>query len=281
VGLRLRVIHTALVAGAFLGEPAALEGQTPAGSRDVILATTTSFRDTGLLDSLLPLFERATGYHVQPVAVGSGQALKMGERADADVLLVHSPAAEVEFMRAGFGSRRQVVAWNYFTMVGPAGDPARVREASSSAEALRRVAASGFGFVSRGDSSGTHLRELALWAEVGGRPVWPGYVETGQGMAMTLLVADERQAYTLTDRATLAAFRQRLGLVPLRSPEPSLLNVYHVIEVAPAGRVRVNPLGARAFADWITSPAVQDRIARFGPAGEALFVAARGREPSL
>lgn len=275
----LGVILAALAAGTSLGKAAALHGQSPTGGRDVILATTTSFRDTGLLDSLLPSFERETGYRVQAVAVGSGQALKMGERADADVLLVHSPSAESEFMRAGFGARRQVVAWNYFTLVGPAGDPAGIRQASSAAEALRRVAWSGSGFVSRGDSSGTHVRELALWAAVGGRPAWPGYVETGQGMAMTLVVADERRAYAITDRATLAAFRRRVDLVPFRGPEPSLLNVYHVIEVALAGRVRGNPVGARAFADWITSPAVQDRIARFGPAGETLFVAARGREP--
>jgi len=276
---RLGPIIAALAAGTFLGTATAVNGQEPPRSRDVILATTTSFRDTGLLDSLLPSFERETGYRVQAVAVGSGQALKMGERADADVLLVHSPSAELDFMRAGFGSRRQVVAWNYFTVVGPAGDPAGIRQASSAAESLRRIARSGSGFVSRGDSSGTHVRELALWAAAGGRPAWPGYVETGQGMAMTLLVADERRAYTITDRATLAAFRHRADLVPLRGPEPSLLNVYHVIEVALAGRARGNPAGARAFADWITSTAVQDRIARFGPAGETLFVAARGREP--
>jgi tungstate transport system substrate-binding protein len=276
---RLAAIIAAVAAGTSLGHPAALHGQAPAGGREVILATTTSFRDTGLLDSLLPSFERETGYRVRSVAVGSGQALKMGERADADVLLVHSPSAEMEFMRAGFGSRRQVVAWNYFTLVGPPDDPALISSASSAAEALHRIASSGAGFASRGDSSGTHVRELALWAAAGGRPAWPGYLETGQGMAMTLVVADERRAYTITDRATLAAFRQRIDLVPFRGPEPSLLNVYHVIEVAPAGRARGNPVGARAFADWITSPAVQDRIARFGPAGETLFVAARGREP--
>lgn len=276
---RLAAILAAVAAGTSLGHPAVLRGQAPAGGREVILATTTSFRDTGLLDSLLPSFERETGYRVRSVAVGSGQALRMGERADADVLLVHAPAAELEFMRAGFGSRRQVVAWNYFTLVGPPGDPARISPASSAAEALHRIASSGSGFVSRGDSSGTHLRELALWAAAGGRPAWPGYLETGQGMAMTLVVADERRAYAITDRATLAAFRQRIDLVPFRGPEPSLLNVYHVIEVAPQGRARGNPVGARAFADWVTSPAVQDRIARFGPAGETLFVAARGREP--
>lgn len=276
--LRLVVIGTAAW-GALLA-PARLAGQQPTGGRDVILATTTSFRDTGLLDSLLPAFERETGYRLQAIAVGSGQALRMGERGDADVLLVHSPAAEMAFVRAGSGTRRRIVAWNYFAVVGPRGDPARVAEAPSAADALRRIAAAGAGFISRGDSSGTHVREVALWAEAGGRPGWADYVETGQGMAMTLLVADERGAYTLTDRATLAAFRHRIALVPLRPPEPSLLNVYHVIEVSPTGRPRVNAIGARAFADWITSPAVQERIASFGPAGDPPFVAARGREPA-
>ncbi|MEK7668699.1 MAG: substrate-binding domain-containing protein [Gemmatimonadota bacterium] len=277
--LRLVVIGTAAAWVALLA-PARLAGQQPTGGRDVILATTSSFRDTGLLDSLLPAFERETGYRLLAIAVGSGQALRMGERGDADVLLVHSPAAEMAFLRAGSGTRRQVVAWNYFAIVGPRGDPARVAEAPSAADALRRIAAAASGFVSRGDSSGTHVREMALWVEAGGRPRWAGYVETGQGMAMTLLVADERGAYTLTDRATLAAFRHRVALVPLRPPEPALLNVYHVIEVSPTGRPRVNAIGARAFADWITSPAVQERIASFGPAGDPPFVAARGREPS-
>ena len=262
---------------AWPADDAAAQRRQPAS--DVILATTTSFRDTGLLDSLLPEFERATGFRVRAVAVGSGQALRMGERGDADVLLVHSPSAEEAFMRSGAGLRRQVVAYNFFALVGPAGDPARVAAAPTAAAAVQAIGVARLPFISRGDSSGTHVRELALWTQGGGRPSWPGYEETGQGMAATLLVADERRAYTLTDRATLASLARRIELTVLRPPEAALLNVYHVIEVAPAGRPRVNPLGARAFADWITSPAVQDRIARFGPAGEALFVAARGREP--
>lgn len=278
MSLRLVVIGTAAAVAVFA--PATLAGQQRSGGRDVILATTTSLRDTGLLDSLLPAFERETGYRLQAIAVGSGQALRMGERGDADVLLVHSPAAELAFVRAGSGARRRIVAWNYFAIVGPRGDPARVAEAPSAADAVRRIAAAACGFVSRGDSSGTHVREMALWADAGGRRRWAGYVETGQGMAMTLLVADERGAYTLTDRATLAAFRERIDLVPLRAPEPSLLNAYHVIEVNPTGRPRVNAIGGRAFADWITSPGVQERIASFGPAGDPPFVAARGREPA-
>ncbi len=245
-----------------------------------MLATTTSLQDTGLLDSLLPAFERATGYHVRAVAVGSGQALQLGARGDADVVLAHSPAAEADFMRAGSGVARRVVAWNWFVLVGPRSDPAGVGGAATAAEALRRVAASGATFVSRGDSSGTHMRELALWRAAGGLTRWPGYLETGQGMGMTLLVADERRGYTLSDAATLTAFRDRVDLVALRRREPALMNVYHVIEVNPAGRARVNAAGAHAFAEWITSPRGQDFIDGYRRGGEALFVAARGHEPA-
>ncbi len=238
-------------------------GQRTQTSRDVVLATTTSLQDTGLLDSLLPIFERESGYHVRAVAVGSGQALKLGERGDADVVLVHSPAAELDFMRAGFGVSRRVVAWNFFVLAGPADDPAGVREAPSAPDALRRIAAAGLTFVSRGDSSGTHQRELALWRQGGGRPRWGRYLETGQGMGMTLLVADERRGYTLSDAATLTAFRDRVGLVALRGEEPALRNVYHVIEIQPEGRPRMNVAGGHAFAEWITSPRGQELIASF------------------
>lgn len=258
-------------------------GSAQAPSRGVVLlATTTSLYDTGLLDSLGPAFERETGYHLRVVAVGSGQALRMGERGDADVLLVHSPAAERAFVQAGNAGRRLVVASNYFTIVGPPADPAGVRAAPSAAAALRRIAESRGVFVSRGDSSGTHQRELQLWRDEGGRPDWPGYLESGQGMSITLLIADERRGYTLTDRATYGSLRSRVSLVPMREREPALLNVYHVIEVSSAGRPRVNTAGARAFADWIVAPATQDRIASFGASrfGQPLFIPARGREPS-
>lgn len=255
--------------------------QATHGSRDVILATTTSLQDTGLLDSLLPTFARATGYHVRAVAVGSGQALKLGKRGDADVILAHAPEAEAAFMRAGAGLSRRIVAWNYFVLAGPREDPAGVAGAATAPEALRRIAAARLRFISRGDSSGTHQRELALWRAAGGRPAWHGYAETGQGMGMTLMVADERRGYTLSDAATLAAFRDRVELVALRGEEPALLNVYHVIEVNPAGRPRVNTAGAHAFAVWITSPRGQDVIAGFRRSAgrQPLFVAARGREP--
>ena len=281
--IRFRPVRYALsailVAGA-VAAPLAAQAPRPA-SREVLLATTTSLYDTGLLDSISPIFERASGYHLRIVAVGSGQALKMGERGDADVVFAHSPAAEAAFMAAGHGTRRQVVATNYFTIVGPPSDPARVGGAASVSDALRRIVATSSVFVSRGDSSGTHVRELALWSSAGVRPDFRGYLETGQGQSATLLVADERRGYALTDRSTYGALRRRLDLIPLREREPALLNVYHVIEVNPSGRPRVNTAGARAFADFMVSPATQDLLESFGRSrfGEALFVPARGVEP--
>jgi tungstate transport system substrate-binding protein len=258
-----------------------LAAQAVPASHDVILATTTSVFDTGLLDSLLPIFERQSGYRVRVIAVGSGQALAMGRRGDADVVLVHSPAAEHAFMAAGHGTRRRVVASNYFTIIGPADDPARVRAAPTAEEALRRVAAAREPFASRGDSSGTHARELALWAKGGGRPPWPGYIETGQGMAATLLIANERRAYALADRATLGFLRARLDLVALRENEPDLMNVYHVIELSPDGKPRLNVEGARAFADFMVSTEAQRFLAHFGEsrAGEPMFIPAWGKDP--
>lgn len=261
--------------------PAALRAQATA-SRDVLLATTTSMQETGVLDTLVPLFERASGYHLRYVAVGSGQALRMGERGDADAVLAHAPAAEEAFMAAGNGLRRLVIATNYFTIAGPPWDPAHVRGAASASDALRRIAAASAVFVSRGDSSGTHQRELALWRSAGGRPQWSRYFETGQGMTATLLVADERRGYVLTDVSTFGTLRTRLDLVPLREQGPDLLNVYHIIEVNPAGRPRVNAAGARALADFLTSPQVQDLLQDYGSArfGKPLFVPARGVEPT-
>jgi tungstate transport system substrate-binding protein len=271
-------ISALLAALALAGVPA--DAQAPPGSRGVVvLATTTSLAETGLLDTLTPLFRRATGWELRAVAVGSGQALRMGERGDADVMLAHSPAAEEAFMAAGCGTRRRAVATNRFTIVGPPADPAAVRSAGTAADALARIAAGHAVFVSRGDSSGTHQRELSLWRAAAGLSRWPGYLETGQGMSVTLLVASERQGYALTDLATYGALRTRLRLVPLRTLEPALLNVYHVIEVNPAGRARVNAQGGRAFADFLVSAEVQDLLATLGQdrAGAPWFVPAVSR----
>src|SRR5512137_673726 len=202
-------------------------------SKELLLVSTTTTQDTGLLDVLLPAFSKKTGYDVQLVAVGSGQALKMGEQGDADVILLHSPAAEKEFVANGFGIDRRLVMHNDFVIVGPSADPAGIR-GRSPAEALKRVYTSGATFISRGDESGTHIKELALWEKAGLDPSGQDWhLETGQGQGATLLVASEKSAYTLVDRGTYLAYQQNLDLDILVEGDPFLLNVYHVITVNP------------------------------------------------
>jgi tungstate transport system substrate-binding protein len=281
--MTLRLIRC-LIAGSLClaaGASSPARAQVAPPSHDLVLAAGTTLYDSGLLDSLVPLFERQSGYHVRVVSCGTGQCLRLGEAGDADVLITHAPPAESAFARAGHVARRLVVAWNYFTIAGPPGDPAGVRRAAGAAAALQAIARARSAFISRGDSSGTHLRELALWRAAGGRPAWPAYLESGQGVAATIRLADERHAYILCDRATLRTLGDAVDLVPLRQPEPGLLNVYHVLELTSTGRPRLNVAGARAFADWLLSPPVQDLIARFGVSRfhEPLFTAARGVEP--
>jgi tungstate transport system substrate-binding protein len=248
----------------------------PSVERSLILATTTSTQDSGLLDELLPAFTEATGWTVKPVAVGSGQAIEMGRRGEADVLLVHSPAAEEEYVAEGTAGRRLLVMHNDFVLLGPADDPAGIRGASA-ADAMQRIAAAGALFVSRGDDSGTHARERSLWEKAGVAPGAPWYQETGQGMGATLRVAAEKAGYTLSDRATYLS--QSGGLALLVEGDPGLLNVYHVIEVTQRAGERVQPEAAAAFADWITGPDAQQRIGEFGIAeyGQPLFVPDAGK----
>jgi tungstate transport system substrate-binding protein len=239
----------------------------------VILATTTSTQDSGLLDELLPLFEKATGFQVKTIAVGSGQALALGKRGEADVLLVHSPEAEQALMAEGSGVHRRIVMHNDFILVGPATDPAAIKGLGA-ADSLRRIASAHVLFLSRGDHSGTHAKELQLWKAAGLSPEGqPWYQQTGLGMGQTLAVASEKQAYTLSDRGTYLALRKKLALPILHEGDPSLQNVYHVIEVNPARFPKVNAAGARAFADFMVSKAVQKRIKEFGIAtfGAPLF----------
>lgn len=219
------------------------DGMTPTGvpqgtvegqSRTIILATTTSGQDSGLLDALLPRFQEETGYVVKVIAVGTGQALELGRRGEADALLVHAPEAEEQFVAEGYGQLRFLVATNDFVIVGLADDPAHVREASSAVDALRRIAATGAIWVSRDDRSGTGLLEKRLWQEAGIDPhdqSW--YITSGQGMGMTLVLADQKRAYTLSDRATFLAFRSSISLVILAAGDPALINPYHVITVNP------------------------------------------------
>jgi tungstate transport system substrate-binding protein len=246
---------------------------------ELILATTTSTQDSGLLDVLVPAFQKASGYQVKTVAVGSGQALTMGQEGNADVLLVHSPAAEKEFMGGGYGVDRRLVMHNDFVVVGPASDPARVKGTKTAVDALKAIAAAQAPFVSRGDNSGTNALEIALWKKAKIAPQGGWYQESGQGMGATLTIASEKGAYTLTDRATYLAQRSNLDLAILLEGDPALLNIYHVISVNPVRWPAVNAAGATAFADFVTSPDGQALIGSFGleQFGQPLFVPDAGK----
>jgi len=244
-----------------------------AQSRDVILGTTTSVRDAGLLDVLLPPFERRSGYTVKVIAVGSGQAMELGRRGEADVLLLHDPAGEERFVADGYGVARHALMHNEFVLVGPAVDPAAVRGLDV-ITAFRRMAAAGTRFVSRGDRSGTHVKELALWARAGRTPSEAWYRETGQGMGATLVVASEFAAYTLTDVATFLAHRLPPALEILVQGDSILRNPYHVIRANPDRFPHINTTGATALADYLLSPETQRVIGEFRRAelGRAIFV---------
>jgi tungstate transport system substrate-binding protein len=231
----------------------------------LILATTTSTQDSGLLDVLIPLFETESGYTVQTVAVGTGQALKMGEEGNADVLLVHAPKSEEEFMANGFGKDRAAVMHNDFVIVGPISDPAGVKSEVLAKDAFKKIYTSGSTFISRGDDSGTHKKELSIWNEAELDPsgqAW--YLETGQGMGSSLLVASEKSAYIMTDRSTYLATRQNLDLEILLQGDPPLLNEYHVMTVNPDKWMNVNYEGAMAFYNFMIAPETQKIIAKFG-----------------
>ena len=245
-------------------------------SPDLILATTTSTQDSGLLDVLIPMFEAQTGYKVKTVAVGSGEAIKMGQEGNADVLLVHSPAAEVTFMTDGWGKERKLVMHNDFVIVGPAADPAKIKGLGPS-DAFKAIASTESLFAARADKSGTSTKELGIWkkAEIdpaATKPAW--YLETGQGMGATLTIASEKGAYTLTDRATYLANKDKLQLDILVEGNKTLLNVYHVITVHPDKWPQVNYDGAMAFAKFMTDPATQEVIGQFGvdKYGQQLFI---------
>jgi len=226
-----------------------------------VLASTTSTEDSGLFEVLLPGFQRARpGYRVRVIAVGSGEALRLAERGDADAVLAHSPRAEERFMAAGHGESRRPVMFNDFVIVGPEADVAVIRGLSGAATAFARIAGSAAPFISRGDDSGTHARERLLWDAARIEPAGSWYLEAGQGMGAVLMMASEKQAYTLTDRGTYLSLRDRLELSVLVEGDPALRNQYSVIVV----RGAANPDGARAFAAWITSPAAQQLIGEFG-----------------
>ena len=244
-----------------------VSGETP----HLRLATTTSTDDSGLLDVLLPPFEEREGVKVDRIAVGTGRALALAERGDADLLLVHARAREDAFVAAGWGIDRRDVMGNDFVIAGPPDDPAGIKGSSDAAAALRRLATVEATFISRGDDSGTHARELMLWEAAGLEPNWPGYAEAGQGMGSCLNIADERRAYVLTDRGTFLSFGKKVELAVLVEGDPALRNPYGAILVNPERHPHVKIDLARKLLDYLTSPEGQARIDAFRVDGQVLF----------
>ncbi len=262
-----------------LGVVSSLAGPPQAQSATVILSTTTSTQDSGLLDVLVPLFEKKTGYTLKTISVGTGQALALAARGEADVTLAHAPDLERKYVAEGKMLNRRLVMYNDFVIVGPGEDPAGIKARPRALEAMKRITESRSRFVSRGDGSGTHNLELLLWKQAGVSPGGAWYIESGQGMGQTLDIANERRAYTLTDRATYLAFRKRLALSILVEGDRPLLNLYSVMEANPANGPRVNAGGAKAFADFMVSPETQAVIKTFGVEkyGRPLFVPIAGK----
>jgi len=274
LGLSLRTAVFVL-ALSFAGLPGLAFGQSPS-SKELVVLTTTTTQDSGILKHITDAFESKTGFKVKTIVAGSGDILKQGARGEGDVLLTHSPAAEKEWMKEGHGLSRRLVMYNDFIIIGPPGDPAGVK-GRSAADALKRIAEKKVVFVSRGDQSGTHVRELAMWKKAGIDPKGQSwYRETGQGQGLTMEVAMQQQGYAFTDRGTYLVHAKRLGLPILVEGDPALYNIYHVMPVNPEKFPKVNATAGKAFADYLVSPEGQQRIGEFGKAqyGRSLFVPA-------
>jgi len=272
----------ALTLGLILGAMA-LPWPARAG-QSVILSTTTSTQDSGLLDVLVPMFEKKTGTTVKTISVGTGQALALAARGEADVCLVHAQDSEKKYVADGLLLNRRLVMHNDFIIAGPGEDPARIKGLSSAVDALKRIAEAKASFVSRGDNSGTHQLEKKLWKEARLEPAGAWYLQAGQGMGATLGIAFEKRAYVLTDRGTFLAFQKRLQLVNLVEKDRILLNIYAVLEANATKFPRVNATGGKAFADFMLSKEAQEIIRTFGldKYGEPLFFPAAGtRENAL
>jgi tungstate transport system substrate-binding protein len=256
---------------------------------EIIMASTTSTRDSTLMDTLIPIFEQKTGYKIKPVYVGSGAAMTMGQQGNADVLLVHSPAAEVTFMQGGYGINRKLVMHNYFLIVGPPSDPAGIKGITVATDALKKIADAKISFYSRGDNSGTDTLEKGLWKKIGvsvadnstSNPGWYKEGGTGTGMLDLLRIASEKQAYTITDYATyvMNLTKKIFTLDVLVQGDPVLINIYHVIQVNPEKFPNANAAGAKAFSDFMVSADTQAIIAKFGADqyGKAVFTADAGK----
>lgn len=276
----LGFLLTLALAFALLSQGASLPTVKPAAipddlEADLVLATTTSTQDTGLLDVLIPAFEKKTGVKVKVVAVGTGAAIEMGKKGDADVVLVHARAAEDEFVASGYGINRRDVMYNEFYIVGPKSDPAGVATTVDAAAALKKIAADKATFISRGDKSGTHSKELAVWKKTGLTPTgmsdrW--YIEAGQGMGETLTIADETGGYTLVDSGTWFAYMDKVKLKVVFKGDEMLSNPYGVIEVNPAKYPNIHYESASAFAEFITSPEGQAIIGSYKKNGQQLFI---------
>ena len=241
--------------------------------KSLTLATTTSTQDSGLLDVLIPMFETETGIKVKVIAVGSGQALELGRRGDADVLLTHAPDAERQFVAEGYGEERRLVMYNDFVLVGPQDDPAQAKDETSIVDAFRQIARTEAPFVSRGDESGTHVKEKSIWKQVELQPKGVWYIQSGGGMAEALRIAGQKRAYTLTDRGTFLAQRNGLDLTILSEGDPLLQNPYSVIVVSAEKHPHVRNGMARRFAEFLFSPQAQKAISEFGGErfGQPLF----------
>ena len=244
-----------------------------AASPNIILSTTTSTQDSGLLDVLVPLFEKRSVYSVKTISVGTGQSLALAAKGDADVALVHAPSLEKNYVGEGKLRNRRLVMYNDFIVIGPKDDPAKIAKLKSAGAALRAVEQAKAPFVSRGDNSGTHNLEKSLWKAAGIQPSGSWYIESGQGMGATLGIAQERNAYTVTDRGTYLALRDRLALPILVEGDKALINIYHVITLNPANGPRINSEGGEAFLTFLLDPATQTFIGEFGidEFGEPLF----------
>lgn len=253
---------------------------TQVDTKKIILATTTSTVDSGILDVLKLDFEKETGYELVPISVGSGRAMEMGKKGEADALLVHSPKSEKELVTSGVVVNYQLVMHNDFIIVGPAGDPAKIKGVKSSAEALKKIAAANALFVSRGDDSGTHKKEKDLWQKAAVKPAGTWYQESGTGMGQTLNIAAEKSGYTLTDRATYLAQQKNLKLEILVEGDKSLLNIYHVMQVNAEKFPKVNTAGSKAFVDFMVAAKTQEMIKNFGvdKYGQSLFIPDAGKK---